>query len=931
MCWVLCVDGRTGWWPLCPPRGGARGRRGSLGFPIFAAGLCLLLACCPAAAGAKRRPSDPAPGGDEPYTQQQLRQARAWSAFYAGRHAEAVKLAAALGGSQYPSVRAEANHCRARSLWAAGDKAEARRLWQALAGSTLTSAIRRQAIARAVLLDPDADRAKLPAATAALEAERKRPPKTTCTAEAALELARLYVAARRFDDAQRVLSCAREYLAETAKLEITAAVAAPFVQAAKDALKKLACQRDAGRAEFEQAERLRRDRKFKEAAAAYRAVIRDFPDTDYAPRADLHIGDCIEGLGGQGSPIPLRRDRSPHLAAVAHWRRFIASSPPGPWRGQAYAGILRIYLEELPNLAEAGRQSQMAQVALPRGLADRAAGPSWQAAAFDLHLQGGIIACLRGDRAAAATAWQRARDAADKVPAGLAALIAAARDDLPIIPADVAVAAATDRATLALSLGVIYHLCGRGDRARRLIGLVAGAGDGKGRSGTRAQVAFARFCQARMQPARPGSSAEHPGYADSLRLWRGGSWQDEVLCRLAAGIERRAAAAAAARKEAPGGALLRSRARALPIWQELIGRYPDSPYLDPAAYHVGVWYFESEKWDDAFEKLAAFVAKYPASCWAGDACVRLMDAALERRLDLAEARTCAARAVEWARDPAKRPAGRRQAPVRYAFQAPVCRACPPPDGRAAEHTLYDLGLRAGIVACLDGRYDDAVALLGRAGPVARPGSFQLRVDLDRLGLDLLIGAAKAGRAPTADAAIDAAGSDPQRLGVRLADLYLQALRPDRAAALYERILRGEPVFGRTPDAFRAYCLLQLGRACARQPSRAREGLSRLAELYGPRYAACSWTPDGLLRLGVFTYNVTQNAAQAMPHYRHVFTAYPDHPAAERAMYYYCRHAVRTGRADLARRTARDFLHRYPASPRRAAVEAMLAEAKPPPK
>ena len=302
---------------------------------------------------------------------------RAWSAFYAGRHAEALKLAEALGGSQYPSVRAEADHCRARALWAAGDSRKARRLWQALARSTLTATIRRQAIARAILLDADADRGKLPAATAALEAELKRDAKTTCTAEAALLLARLYVSARRFDDAQRVLAYARDYLRDTAKLEITAAVAAPFVQAAKDALGKLAYQRDAGRAEFEQAERLRRDRKFKEAAAAYRLVIRDFADTDYAPRAELHVGHCIEGPGG-------------HLPAVAHWRRFISSSPSGPWRGQAYAGILRIYLEDLPNLAEAGRYSQMARVALPQGLADRAAGPSWQAAAFDLHLQAGL-------------------------------------------------------------------------------------------------------------------------------------------------------------------------------------------------------------------------------------------------------------------------------------------------------------------------------------------------------------------------------------------------------------------------------------------------------------------------------------------------------------------------------------------------------------
>ncbi|MCP4572185.1 MAG: tetratricopeptide repeat protein, partial [bacterium] len=142
------------------------------------------------------------------------------------------------------------------------------------------------------------------------------------TVEAALDLSRLYVLAKRFDEAGTTLDGVVARLSDpkaARATEIPPALAKAFLDAAKAARRRLTLDANAGLAEFQAAEKLRKAGRFVEASRAYQAIVKKFPASEYAPRSELHIGDCLIGLG---------RDAQ----AIAHWEKFIAPLPAGPWR-----------------------------------------------------------------------------------------------------------------------------------------------------------------------------------------------------------------------------------------------------------------------------------------------------------------------------------------------------------------------------------------------------------------------------------------------------------------------------------------------------------------------------------------------------------------------------------------------------------------------
>ena len=86
----------------------------------------------------------------------QLRQqqAAAWSAFYAGKYEDAIKLADPLTKAPKDWARMEAAHCSARAYWAAGTKtsqAKAQQIWNTIErASTLNAHLARMKIAKAL-------------------------------------------------------------------------------------------------------------------------------------------------------------------------------------------------------------------------------------------------------------------------------------------------------------------------------------------------------------------------------------------------------------------------------------------------------------------------------------------------------------------------------------------------------------------------------------------------------------------------------------------------------------------------------------------------------------------------------------------------------------------------------------------------------------
>lgn len=850
-------------------------------------------------------------------------QAQAWTFLYAGQHHQAAKRVAPLLRARFEWARVEAAHCQARCLWAVGSRparAKARQIWAQLRkASTLAANLQRVVIARALVAEADK---KDPQAIELLEGVLKRGFPDTCTAEAAIELGRLYAKARRFKDARRAYDFGISFLQHQVKREVPADAAEPFLMAAKQAKDRLKYLESAGRELFEKAEKLRSDKKFRQAIQLYRKILKDFPDSDFAPRSELHIGHCLIGL---------RQGRH----ALAHWKKFIATAPAGMWRGQAYVGLIDLYLEHLLDVAEATKYAEMASNLLPKALADEKAKASWGKVAFGVHFRAGMAAYLRGDGPSAVPHLESAKEPAGRSKAlieGLNRLIAVAKAGLPVVPPDVS--EGSRRAMLPASIGTVYYLLGSLDHAQGLFDRVL-AGRFAGLS--TAQSAFATFGKAACVQGRGEILPAKAYYIASVKSFPPGTWHDETLYRIAGIVHRQAWETYGkepepkkdkdrAKRQRPPPPVerkkleeqrkarlaqyLKARGEALPHWLEIVKRYPKSPRVEPAKYHLGVLACEAEQWNDAAKVLADFVKTYPNSRWAGDAYVRLIDINLERLFELPAARAYATAGVNWAKtQPAKSASASTKAPPWALADHDK-----PLGSNALKSVKYDVYLRAGVIGCLVGNFDHAIRMLSAAKPLElRTGCAVRESHLPQLGLDFLLRKIRQNQELTAPDVLVAAKTERQRTAVKLADLYMHAMRPGKTSAIYERILAEELLLRPVSPGIEAYAIMQLARARMRQDLDQTTTLEGLTKLYQTRFATYPWTADGIFRLGVFTYNITQDSRKSTPHYQYVFTRYPEHCEAERAMFYYCLDAVELHDLRLALRACRGFTQKYPNS------------------
>jgi len=880
------------------------------------------------------------------------RQAEAWGAFYAGRHQEAMGLAAPLLKAPFEWASVEAMHCQARCYWAMGadnprHKAAAKAIWDRLEkASTLTANLQRLKIAKALQSETQAksdkgSAAKDTVAIKLLEGVLADAFPDTCTAEAAIELACIYAESRRFDEAARAYDFATRFLEHQQKLELSPAAAAAFLKAAADGKTNLAYLRDTGRKLFETAEGLRHQGKFAEAIRTYRQVIRMHPQTDYAPRSRLQIGYCLLGIG--------RVDQ-----ALLSWLQLIQDAPSGPWRGQAYLALIDVYLEQRLDIGHAAQYARMARDSLSSALADKTAAASWQPAAFDICLRSGITAFVQGQQQAAAEAFEAALQGAASLPpetrAGMELLLEAARDDKALLPEDVqgtakAAGGANSQAATALAIGSIYRLSGQLGKAQTFFDRVAPMQQNaprpaavKIRPANPAQQAFAIYSLAMIAQASGQTEAALQGYLASLKAYPAGSWHDATLYCVASIIEGRAKAKygspassatiagvaastkakrikrpsaadrakAAAAERARLAAYGKARCKALPYWRQLIEGFPESPYAEPAMYNVGVLLYETEQFAEAAEVLNRFVGTYPKSLWAGDAYVKLIDVALERMFNLPAAQSLAARAVPWAKNV-------RGGTIANTDQLPPDRSAwsvssAQPSAGLIRYACYSLYLRAGLVFHLNGQSDRASEMFEAGALVDSTERKKFGVET---GLERLTKIAQRQVKPlTPEGLLEMVNNDRQKTAVALGDLYLQSFHPTEAGGIYEQIRQGKPPLPKPTAGIEAYVIWRRGQSLEFQKKHD-EAIDTLKRLYDKKYQAFPWAADGIYRVGVWSYNHTQDPEVAAPHYRHVFMAHPDHPEAVRALFLYSLNALNAGEVREAIRTSRLYLERYP--------------------
>lgn len=184
----------------------------------------------------------------------EARLAQAWGAFYAGQYSDVQKLAARLRQSPKEAHRVEAAYLQARVLWAGGEKTrpQARKTWAILKrASSLLSLQERMKIAQALEWSAWNDESKDRQAIAILEGVLQRGYPDTCTTEAAIELARLYVKGKNFARAKQALEFGIAHLqSKKVRAELPPVLAEPFLHEAQAALKRLDYEEDPGRANF---------------------------------------------------------------------------------------------------------------------------------------------------------------------------------------------------------------------------------------------------------------------------------------------------------------------------------------------------------------------------------------------------------------------------------------------------------------------------------------------------------------------------------------------------------------------------------------------------------------------------------------------------------------------------------------------------------
>ncbi|MDW8036713.1 MAG: hypothetical protein RMI90_01585, partial [Thermoguttaceae bacterium] len=315
----------------------------------------------------------------------------------------------------------------------------------------------------------------------------------------------------------------------------------------------------------------------------------------------------------------------------------------------------------------------------------------------------------------------------------------------------------------------------------------------------------------------------------------------------------------------------------------------------------------------AFGYLERLVKEYPQSPWTGPGYFRLIDIALEQAFDVGRARRYAELAVEWAK------AVQAGVDIQASKEPPWVWPNVESNLVQKKQAAYECFFRAAVAAHLAGEHEKAIEWLNLAGPKAPPPGFTPNPDYKAYSLYYLVKTIREKKGWTDQRALQEAEKEEHRMLLRLGDLYLQTLRPEKAEEVFRRVLAMGPQLGRNRAGLETYAMIQLAVALDRQLDPALDykrpqalvWLERAARR--PEIEGTYWGGTALFYLGLFTYNQTQDPKRSMPIYAEMIRKYPDHPEAEVAHYFYCLDAMQVKDFPRAAKAVEAFLAKYPHS------------------
>lgn len=398
----------------------------------------------------------------------------------------------------------------------------------------------------------------------------------------------------------------------------------------------------------------------------------------------------------------------------------------------------------------------------------------------------------------------------------------------------------------------------------------------------------------------------------------------------------------------------------------------------------------SAKLHQAFGYLERLVQQYPHSPWTADAYVWLVDLGLEVLLDLPTAEKYLKAALAYLEGrsgqlgnpsgaegkgaasagsdvpPAPGPAAdhglalprgcfqwvrmeRKEGSVRFVAPGPAdwmsdrlepatpWTIAPMPPQRMA----YEMYLRAGLIAYLKERPEEAVGWFEKAKPFEPPRDFVVVYGHIPTGLEKLIEAARQGRVLTPPEARQ--GDPAAKCMLMLADLYHEAEQWERSLELCNRVLQAKGFAqaggkGFQPTAAqKSWALFRRGRNYyvieeLKIGERNRDNQDKAFSDYlaaAALFPKGDWADDAIFLAANMQWNCYQNADAAVVLWRRLLQTYPDSNEAPRAAYYIGVVYQWSGRFKEARQAYEEALKKFPSlsNPVKSQLKALEQEEK----
>ncbi len=792
------------------------------------------------------------------------RLAAAWKEFFNHHYDMSIEKVDGLAKSEQAAARWHAMHCQARSYLASGDRRsllEARKLWTSIGSGAASDPYHaaRALMGKALLLVHQ-NRDKQ--AETVIRRILSKNLLSVVTIEARLELAFLFSRQGKGKEASEQLNAALAMIENGQSVGIHDSLQRVFTDAVRHARDLLTSP---GGIEFEKAMATLRAGKYQPALVLFKAIVKSYPDSEYARRSQVQIGYCHLDLGRSS-------------VAIKHWQDFIAGAPSQAWRGQAYVGLIDAFLEYEMDLAQAEPVVKMATDSLAKGLKDKKASVSWKMVEYDLRLRQAVTLLLRGDKGQAVGVLESAskiKGLARNRRHGSRMLSQWAAGVRPVAPPEIN--PIDQGPTLVMGLLACYAKAQESEHAKALLDRLLT--DKCGRL-SQPIYAYAYFQQAVLYEANGEREEAKSLYQRSRLVFPKASWHDITLYRLALMTQAEVDSkykdvvaklnAAGPDEEVPVQKELAVYHQALReilgYWSAIAQEYPDSEYLEPALRLSGELYVQIGDWENASEMWHRYTGMFPKSAWAGSVFVGLIDLQLEHLYDLPLALKTAHTAMQWVRVGDK--------------QLESLPDITPPDRRLLKQHRYGVCLRAAIVAYLDQKYEKSIRLFDAAKPYAdKKKDFKVVKGQFPGSLEKVQGAARAQRKLTPQVVLE--GSPKVKLILQLADIYLESSEWLKVIELCDVVIEAKD-FMPTPFQ-KSWAHHQRATAIYGIPEckNAREDY-RLAQKTCPN---APWAAKAMFHAACITNNFYQEKIQAAEEYKKVVNTYPKSEIADKAAYF----------------------------------------------